>query len=299
MLSKFRAGSRGIIGLVAVHAWLLSFCFSDVRAGAVFYGPSGYLSFTNSPFAALEFEFFHLETFEDGLLNTPGATVNAGWMVIGPGSLTDSVDADDGIIDGSGVSAYSLLSGGVHSNLVVTFNTNSLDGHLPTHVGIVCTDVGAVSFGEFCVGDVTLTAYDAAGVLLGSIAATNLGNGSAQGSGPGATEEDRFFGVSHPDGISSITLSVHNSVDWEADHLQYGYQTASLVIPELRIRQSAPDEISLAWSTNAVGFILQESSGLSGTNWTTVPIAPTIVYDEYRVATSSLPSKRFYRLMRL
>jgi len=298
VLSKFRARCRGVIGSVAVQVWLLSFCFSDARAGTVFYGPSGYLSFTNSPFDAPGFEFFYLETFEDGLLNTPGAAVNPGWVVIGPGSLTDSVDADDGIVDGSGANAYSLLSGGVLSGLVVTFNTNSLGGHLPTHVGIVCTDVGAVSFGEFCVGDVTLAAHDAAGVFLGSITATNLGNGSALGSGPGATSEDRFFGVSNSGGISSITLSINNSVDWEVDHLQYGYQPVSSFVPELKIRQSAPDEVSLTWSTNAIGFILQESSDLPGTNWTTVPIAPTIVCDENRVTKTLPSSNRFYRLMR-
>ncbi len=298
MLSKFRAGCRGVIGSAVVQVWLICFCLSDARAGAVFYGPSGYLSFTNSPFDAAGFEFFHLESFEDGLLNTPGVVVNTGWMVIGPGTLTDSVDADDGLIDGSGAGGYSLLSGGVHSNLVVTFDTNSLGGHLPTHVGVVCTDVGAVAFGEFCVGDVTLTALDATGGVLGSITATNLGNGAALGSGPGATSEDRFFGVSNPGGISSITLSVNNSVDWEVDHLQYGFQPAGFFVPELRIRQSAPNEVSLTWSTNAIGFILQESPSLSGTNWTTVPIAPTIVCEKYRVIATPSSSKRFYRLLR-
>ena len=299
MLSKFRTRCRGVIGSVAVQVWLLSSCFSEARAGAAFYGPSGYLSFTNSPFNPGGFQYFHLETFEDGLLNAPGAAVNTGWTVIvGHGNLIDSVDADDGIIDGSGTDAHSLLSGGALSNLVVTFDTNNLGGHLPTHVGVVCTDIGSVLFGQFGVGDVTLMAHDDAGVFLGSITATNLGNGSVLGSGPEATSEDRFFGVSNSSGISSIVLFVNNSVDWEVDHLQYGYQPASSFVPELRIRQSAPNEISLTWSTNAIGFILQESPELPGTNWTTVPITPTLVCDENRV-TAALPSgNRFYRLMR-
>jgi len=45
-------------------------------------GPTPYLSFVDSPFNPLQtsggFAYFHLETFEDGLLNTPGVSANTG-----------------------------------------------------------------------------------------------------------------------------------------------------------------------------------------------------------------------------
>src|SRR4029077_12276079 len=37
------------------------------------------------------------------------------------------------------------------------------------------------------------------------------------------TSEDRFLGIVNPDGISSVTLTMTNSINWEVDHLQYGY----------------------------------------------------------------------------
>lgn len=294
----FKASTRFPSGFgFAVITICLSFSgVRDVHAAAVFYGPSEYLSSTNSPFQPAEFNYFYLETFEDGLLNTPGVAINSGWVVMGPGSLTDSVDADDGIVDGLGTNGYALLSSVSRSNLVVTFDTNSLGGHLPTHVGIVCTDIGAVLFGQLGVGDVTFAAYDPNGVLLGSLTATNLGNGSVAGSGLGATSEDRFFGVSNSAGIASVTLTANNSVDWEVDHLQYGYKAAAVVAPELRIWQAASDEIILAWPTNAVGFTLQESTTMSGTNWTTVPTPPTLVGGECQVTVTPLPGNRFFRL---
>jgi hypothetical protein len=287
---------RDSIGFAALQFCFLISCVCSGPAETVCHGPSGYLSFTNSPFNISGFDCFHLETFEDGLLNIPGVTINSGWVVVGPGSLTDSVDGDDGSVNGAGINGYSLLSGDVRSNLVVTFDPNSLGGHLPTHAGIVCTDIGAVSFGQLGVGDVTFAAYDSNGVLLGSITATNLGNGSVAGSGPEATSEDRFFGISHPAGIASITLTANNSKDWEVDHLQYGYRSVGIAAPELRIRQTAAGEIVLTWPTNANGFTLQESPVLPGTNWITVPF-PSVLVDEQNQVTMPPPSgNRFFRL---
>jgi hypothetical protein len=48
----------------------------DAIAGSV--GPSPYLSFSDSPFNGGSFTYFHLETFEDHLLNTPGVTASPG-----------------------------------------------------------------------------------------------------------------------------------------------------------------------------------------------------------------------------
>ena len=287
------------MGLVTITLWLWTVCSVAAMAGAVFYGPSPYLSFTNSPFAGMTgFDYFYLETFEDGLLNTPGVTVNSGWLVNVPSFFADSVDADDGSIDGSGIAGHSLLSGGVQSNLLVTFDSAALGGHLPTHAGVVATDIGNVLFGQFGFGDFTFSARDGDGRLLGSISATNFGNGSSLGNFPDATAEDRFFGVSNPAGISSISLSVNNSLDWEVDHLQYGYLFVSDFAPELRIWQSAPDTVELAWSTNAAGFTLEEAFSLPATNWTSVPTEPTIVDGDNQVTVTPLSANHFYRLRR-
>jgi hypothetical protein len=292
MFRIYKARRLGVNGFTLVKFWLLLLCPLGVRAGAVLLEPAPYLSFTNSPFDATGFNYFYLETLEDGALNTPGVTINNGWIITGSGNLVDSVDADDGIVDGSGTNGYSLLSGGVQTNLTLTFHAADLGGQLPTHAGMVCTDIGDVLFGQFGVGDLTFSARDAADVLLGSVLFTNFGNGSVQGSGAGATAEDRFFGVINPGGISSISLSVNNSVDWEVDHLQYGY-----FVPELRIQHSAPDEVVLAWSTNAVDYALQETPSLPATNWTTVPTPPATIGNEHQVTVTPLSSNRFYRLI--
>jgi len=182
-------------------------------------GPSPYLSFADSPFAAGGYDYFYLEDFEDGLFNQPGATVNTGWVVAGPSVNTDSVDADDGSINGSGAGGHSFYSGGTQTNLTITFDAAALGGHLPTHAGVVFTDVGVVLSGVVGYGNVLLTARGAGGEPLGASLGVNLGDGA----GGAATAEDRFFGVVNPGGISSISLTLTNSRDWEVDHIQFGY----------------------------------------------------------------------------
>ena len=174
-----------------------------------FQGPSPYLSFADSSFNATGFSYFYLEDFEDGAFNTPGATPSAGWVVASAAGGADSVDPG----------GHSYYSGGTQTNLTITFNAAALGGKLPTHTGIVWTDVGAVSSGSFGFGDVRFTARDANGVSLGTNIGVHLGNGSTA---PFAGE-DRFFGVVNAGGISSISITMPNSADWEVDHLQYGY----------------------------------------------------------------------------
>jgi len=69
-------------------------------------GPTPYLSFNDSPFKGLSFSKFFLEDFEDGLFNVPGVTgvSNTPGTSLGVGGnhpFSDSVDGDDGTIDGS------------------------------------------------------------------------------------------------------------------------------------------------------------------------------------------------------
>lgn len=181
-------------------------------AAPIFYGPTPYVQFSDSPFAGGSFGYFFLEDFEDALLNVPGV-IGAGGGVTGPGGITDSVDADDGVIDGLGVAGRSYFGGG-SSGFTFTFDETAL-GSFPTHAGIVWTD-GAI------VNEVTFQAWDSSGVSLGTIVAPNLGDSNFQS----GTGEDRFFGVFNDTGISRI--HIFNSQmsgggsGIEADHLQFG-----------------------------------------------------------------------------
>jgi hypothetical protein len=147
-------------------------------------------------------------------LNTPGVTASAG-SIAGPenSSIADSVDADDGNIDGSGLQGHSLFAAG-NPGITFTFNAAVL-GSLPTDVGIVWTD-GAIQ------NTVTVLAFDAANNLIGTIVQPGIGDSSFAG----GTGEDRFFGFVDASGIGS--LRIFNSVmsgggsGIEVDHLQYG-----------------------------------------------------------------------------
>lgn len=191
-------------------------------ASADLLGPTPYLQFTDSPFAGLPFATFVLEDFEDGAFNPIGATASPGWVVNTPGPFTDSVDLDDGVLDGSGTAGHAFYSASAQATLTITFDAAALGGRLPTHAGVAWTDVGNTT-GTTGVGTVTFSALDALGNPLGTIGPVTLGDGAATG----ATPEDRFFGVTNLGGIASFTIAMSDSVDWEVDHIQFG-----VIVPE-------------------------------------------------------------------
>lgn len=186
-------------------------------------GPSAYQCFdstaianctADSPFATGDFSggYFYLEDFEDSLLNTPGVTASAGGAT-GPGGITDSVDEDDGTVDGSGLNGHSWFGGG-STGFEFSFDSVAL-GVLPTHVGIVWTDGAAFN-------QVTFQVFDAMGALLDTIVADNIGDGVFTS----GTAEDRFFGAIEAGGISKIRIFnsqlIGGGSGIEVDHLQYG-----------------------------------------------------------------------------
>lgn len=193
-------------------------CASVPAQAATFLGPTPYLSFADSPFNGGSFSYFHLENMEDGFVNEPGLSQSGG-SITGPGGITDSVDADDGVIDGSGQNGRSLFGSG-STGITFTFDAGVL-GTLPTHVGVVWTDGAAFN-------QVTFEAWDSANVSLGTLVADNIGDGSfASG-----TAEDRFFGAKNAGGISKI--HIFNSQmsgggsGIEVDHVQYGASAVPL-----------------------------------------------------------------------
>lgn len=193
-------------------------------AAAGLIGPSGgsgltgeYASFSDSPFSGGSFTYFYLEDFEDHLLNTPGVTASAGAVAstVSP-SFHDSVDLDDGVLNGSGLAGDSFFTGSGAAGITFTFNEGVL-GVLPTHAGIVWTD-GA--------GTTSFEAFDSNGNSLGIVGPVSLNDGSINGT----TTDDRFFGITSLGGISAIKIS-NSLAGMEVDHLQYGH-FASSAVPE-------------------------------------------------------------------
>jgi hypothetical protein len=180
----------------------------------VSYGPSAYLQFSDSPFAGMAFDkYFHLEDLEDDAFNTPGVTLNVptgNWRIDAPGGFTDSVDGDDGSVDGSGQGGRSIevLNGKV---INFTFDASVL-GHLPTHAGLVWTDTSPAP------DDVTVRIYDSAMVEVAAVTGQDLGDNLYTGQ----TDEDRFFGFEYMGGIAKIELEQAGDNNFELDHLQYG-----------------------------------------------------------------------------
>ena len=200
-MNKIRFNVAAVSG-----AALLLLTTIDAAVAQTFIGPTPYLSSNDSPFAAsITSGNTYLETFESGALTTPGVTISGG-SVIAPSGITDSVDADDGTIDGSGTGGHTLFGSGP-VGITFTFDAVAL-GHLPTQVGIVWTD-GA--------GTTLFEAFGPGGVPLGSIGPSAIADGSISGT----TAEDRFFGVTSAGGIESIRIS-NTSGGIEVDHLQYG-----------------------------------------------------------------------------
>ncbi len=210
---------------------VVSFCTAESQA-AVLLGPTPYLAFDNtlpgagtsiSPFSGLTFSYFHNETFEDRLLNSPGLSTSPGFggNVTLPGqSIRDSVDADDGQIDGSGSAGYSYFTSQGSRGLSFRFDAGIL-GMLPTHAGLVWTDGLFNRVIEF-------EAFGANDESLGVISA----NGIPDNSITGTTAEDRFFGVIHAGGISRIFIR-NPGGGIEVDHIQYGYMgNQNQAVPE-------------------------------------------------------------------
>ncbi|MBT9499614.1 MAG: hypothetical protein IV092_00110 [Burkholderiaceae bacterium] len=176
-------------------------------------GLSGeYASLADSPFSALPFTYFHFEDFEDGVLNVPGVSMSGDGLRLELND--DSVDGDDGVIDGSGSAGRSVWAWG-RPGINISFDKAAL-GQLPTHAGLVWTDG---------INPIRFEAYDLAGTLIGAVTGDHAD--SVHG---GQTADDRFYGVIHPAGVARIVIYsgvVAGDSGIEIDHLQY-----ALAVPE-------------------------------------------------------------------
>jgi predicted secreted protein len=160
--------------------------------------------------------YFYLEDLRDGTVNTPGLTVSP--LNVVPG---DSVDEDDGAINGNGTSPFSLRGDGSNSaQLELRFNAGVL-GKLPTHVGVVLTDGNKNA-------KTRVDVFDVSGTLVGTTNA-NLTNSFLDNSfNGGGAGEDRFFGFISAQGIAKMTVTNiraggSGSSAFTIDHIQYGF----------------------------------------------------------------------------
>ena len=189
----------------------------DLPAGLI--GPLGgsgadgeYSQFSDSPFARLDFSggFFFLEDFEQGQLQHPGASASPGSGFVtdlfGP-TAHDSVDEDDGLIDGSGSEGETWFVTSAPNGVTWTFDDAELGGSLPTYAGLVWTD------GE---GSIAFEAFDADGNSMGVVTGDH-----ANSTFGGEALDDRFYGAVNFGGISAIRITT-STRSMEIDHLQWG-----------------------------------------------------------------------------
>lgn len=254
--------TKTIISFFAVSAALAS--------EPEFITPQKYLAFSDlaagediSPFSGLNFSYFHLEDFEDGSLNTPGVTLTEAGDELET-AFSDSVDGDDGAVDGVATGTQSLWSSFTTSSFTFNFSRTSLES-LPTHAGIVWTDVGrnngGTPFAADLVDNVTFEAFGPDGGSLGVIGPFSLGDGSISQT----TDEDRFLGVVNLGGITAIRISMDGKNNWEVDHLQYGFSNPD---PEISITREPAGDMRIDY----IG-ILEVSSDLAAESWS--PVVPT------------------------
>jgi hypothetical protein len=196
----------------ACHVTLLALLLlPDAAAAQVFHGPTPYLQAADSPFITTG--NFQLDTFEDGALSTVGVT-SVGGAPNPPSFITDSVDADDGAIDGFGLLGHTYFGGGA-PGIRFDFSAAAL-GALPTQAGVVWTDGSTIN-------TVTFEAFGPGGASLGTIVGPGIGDSDFFG----GTGEDRFFGVTFAGGVSAIHIKCTpaagaTGTGIEVDHLQYG-----------------------------------------------------------------------------
>jgi len=183
---------------------------SPASATPVFFGATPYLSSADIPANFYESGSTPvIEDFEDGTLDF-GITASYGYVKTTAASLDypDSVDADDGYIDGSGSTGYSWYFGGGSNGVTFTFSSPV------TAAGMVWTDGW---------GTTTFEAFGAGMISLGTFGPVAIADGSRDG----GTAEDRFFGVQDLDGLLAIKLS-NTSSGIEIDHLQFGEAFGSI-----------------------------------------------------------------------
>lgn len=223
---------KSVLSLAAVT---IGFALFSPAAHAVNFGPASYVQAAANPAdlygGGFSFSSYYLQTFENlpqGQTNNTNINLNSGSTTVSftqsqlastfsGGTFNDSVDGDDGVIDGSGSRGNDLFFSNGAAGITFTFS-----GSLPTHAGIVWTD-GPTKFSN---ATISFEAFDNLGNSLGIVTST----GNMDLNYLGGTAEDRFFGAANASGIKSIKIwhSANNGSDGiEVDHFQYGFASTT------------------------------------------------------------------------
>jgi hypothetical protein len=80
-----------------------------------------------------------------------------------------------------------------------------------------------------------------------------------------------------------------------------GFWTDFEVVPEpgspgVTIERVSPSSVLLSWPAPSTGFVLQQNTNLTTTNWVVVSNPPVVVNGEKQVTVSPLVGSRYYRL---
>ena len=193
-------------------------------AGTTTFGPSAYLQTGDTPAG---FWCPCIGWIEDFELNSvdPFLTIDNG-EILEPNtfsglmnSVTDSVDGDNGPVDGLGNSGHSWFTGASNpddNQVTISFATPV------KNAGLVFTD------GDSSSTNVKLEAFDSAGNSLAVIDGGDL----ADDMFTGQTAEDTFLGFQNTDaGIASIQLSINAGIGIEIDHVHW-QEACPVVVPE-------------------------------------------------------------------
>lgn len=175
--------------------------------------PAGFFNFSDPGFKTAWIENFEpdqgpgsTDPVDDFLTISPGAVLLPNSFSGAGSSVTDSVDGDDGSVDGSGTNGHSWFTGEGTNEVTVTFERGV------RAAGLVFTD------GDPNSTKITLEAFDTMGGSLALIDAGDL-------AGPfftGQTAEDRFLGFTDEmTEIGSIKLVMTGGSGIEIDHVHW------------------------------------------------------------------------------
>ncbi|MES2469504.1 MAG: PEP-CTERM sorting domain-containing protein [Verrucomicrobiota bacterium] len=159
----------------------------------------------------------YVEDFEDRFANTPGLSMSTGKTF---DSLGQSVDEDEGVLDNLGlgrawvVPGTAIIPEGSPFTVRAAFTHDAL-GNYPTHAGAVILGFTTLNVGSLRY----FQAFDAAGIEILDFTVESLTPVFPNTTPLLSTKGDRFFGLIHEGGISSIVLGG----GLYFDHVQYGY----------------------------------------------------------------------------
>jgi hypothetical protein len=99
--------------------------------------------------------------------------------------------------------------------------------------------------------------------------------------------------VAAPFPAIKVTISTTNKLCFKA---AFNLDAAPAQVLAPRLGLAGTNRIVLSWPASAGPVVLEESSDLTATNWTTVTNTPTVIGQENKVVVSRGPGSRFYRL---